>query len=39
MIELNIHNFLFIFKTIVQNIHSNFIVVKIIDVIILFSIH
>jgi hypothetical protein len=42
MIELNLHNFSFIFKIIIQNIHSNFIVVKVIDiiiVIILISLH
>jgi hypothetical protein len=33
MIELNIHKFLFIFQIGIKNIHNNFIVIKIIDII------
>jgi len=35
MIELNNHNFLFLFQINIQNIHSNFILIKVIDIIII----
>jgi len=42
MIQFNIHNFYFIFQISIQNIHSIFIIIKVIDmitVIILISLH
>jgi hypothetical protein len=34
MIELNNHNFQFLFQFTIQNIHINFIIIKVVDIII-----
>jgi hypothetical protein len=39
MCKLNIHNFQFIFQINIQNIHCIFIVIKVIDMIIVISLH